>query len=318
MVEVTRLTDSRFHALRHDPGFVLSPSAVFRIEGPGALDCLQGVLTCDVAAPGAGSVQYGAMLTSRGMIVADFHVLRDEAGYTLVSSLDARVAALDLFRKQFPPRLARVTDRSDLDRTIWLLGQRVQETLGAAGLPWPAETGRTVERVSRPHALAPWPGFMVAPADDADAIADTLEGAGARRAGLDDLDAARILAGWPALGREIDTKTLPQEVRYEELGGVSYTKGCYVGQETVARVHFRGHVNRLLRGLAWEGRPPEQPEIELGNKSVGRITSALQVDERGYGLAMLRREVEHGAVVTIGDSAATVERLPFPVPAVAA
>lgn len=318
MVEVTRLTASRFHALRHDPGFVLASSAVFRVEGPGALDCLQGVLTCDIAAPGPWSVQYGAMLTSRGMIVADFHVVRDESGFTLITSLEARTAALELFRRQLPPRLAQVSDHTDQDRTIWLLGQRTQETLGAAGLPWPAEPGRTVERVARPHPLAPWPGFILAPATDAEAVTDALERAASRRAGLDELEAARILAGWPSLGREIDAKTLPQEVRYEELGGVSYTKGCYVGQETVARVHFRGHVNRLLRGLAWEGSAPEQDEIELGKKSVGRLTSTLQVEERGYGLAMLRREVEHGAVVTIGGTAATVERLPFPVPAVAA
>jgi folate-binding protein YgfZ len=201
---------------------------------------------------------------------------------------------------------------------MWLLGPRSQEVMGAAGLPWPAEPGRMVDRVARPHPLAPWPGFIVAPAADLEAMSEALRGAGSRRGGPDDLDAARILAGWPALGREIDAKTLPQEVRYEELGGVSYTKGCYVGQETVARVHFRGHVNRVLRGLAWEGRAPEQPEIEAGNKPVGRLTSALQVDERGYGLAMLRREVEHGAVVAIDGTAATVERLPFPVPAVAA
>ena len=318
MVEVTRLADSRFHSLRHDPGFVLTQSAVFRVEGPGAEDCLQGVLTCDVASPGAGSVHYGAMLTSKGMIVADFHVLRDESGFTLVTSLEAREPALNLFRRQFPPRLAKVSDRTESDRCIWLLGQRAQETLGAAGLPWPAEAGRVAGRVARPHPLAPWPGFLVAPTEECDSLADALEGAGSRRTGIDDLDAARILAGWPALGREIDGKTLPQEVRYEELGGVSYTKGCYVGQETVARVHFRGHVNRVLRGLAWEGGPPEQVEIELGNKSVGRISSALQVEERGYGLVMLRREVEPGAVVTSGAIAATVERLPFPVPAVAA
>ena len=113
------------HALRHDPGFVLTQSAVFRVEGPGALDCLQGVLTCDVAGPGTGSVQYGAMLTSKGMIIADFHVMRDDAGYTLITSLGARDAALGLFRRQFPPRLAKVTDRSGpMDRagtryTVW-------------------------------------------------------------------------------------------------------------------------------------------------------------------------------------------------------
>ena len=172
--------------------------------------------------------------------------------------------------------------------------------------------------MARPHALAPWPAIIVGSTAECDTIADALEHAGSRRSGQDDLEAARILAGWPAQGREFDARTLPQEVRFEELGGVSYTKGCYVGQETVARVHFRGHVNRLLRGVAWEGAPPEQDEITLGTKSVGRMTSAMQVEERGYGLAMIRREVEPGAAVAIGGVPATVERLPFPVPAVAA
>jgi len=318
MPEVARLSDSRFHHLRHDSSFVLLESAQFRVEGSGAVDCLQGLITCDVAAPGPGSAMYGAVLTSKGMIVVDSHVLRDDIGFTLLTSLDLRQVALDLFRKQLPPRLARLTDRSESSRTIWLLGQRAQEVLGAAGLAWPSEHGRVVGPVARPHALAPWSAVIVGAVDESDAIAEALESAGSRRTGPDDLEAARILGGWPAVGREIDPKTLPQEVRYEELGGVSYTKGCYVGQETVARVHFRGHVNRLLRGVAWEGAPPEQDEIAQGNKAVGRMSSAMQVEDRGYGLAMLRREVEPGTVVSIGGIAATVERLPFPVPAVAA
>ena len=318
MLEVLRVPDSRFHHLRHDPGFVLSESAIFRVEGSGAVDCLQGLLTCDVAAPGPGSLQYGAMLTSKGMILADFHVLRDDAGFTLITALEAREIALDLFRRQLPPRLAKVADKTEAFRIIWLLGQRAQETLGAAGLAFPADSGRANGPVARPHPLAPWPAIIAGTAEACEAIAESLERAGARRTGPDDLEAARILAGWPAPGREIDNKTLPQEVRFEEIGGVSYTKGCYVGQETVARVHFRGHVNRLLRGVAWEGAPPEQDDITLGNKSVGRISSAMQVEERGYGLAMLRREVEPGAEVVIAGIPATVERLPFPVPAVAA
>lgn len=327
MLEVTHLSETRFHSLRSEPWFVVTESAVFRVEGPGATDCLQGVLTCDVAGPGTGSAQYGAMLTAKGMIVADFHVLRDDTGFTLITALDARTTALDLFRKQLPPRLARVTDRSEPDRVIWLLGTRAHEVTRAAGLPWPADPGRVnrlpaghavAGHLARPHPMAPWGAIITATAAECDTVAAGLEGAGSRRAGPADFDAARILAGWPALGREIDAKTLPQEVRYEEIGGVSYTKGCYVGQETVARLHFRGHVNRLLRGLAWEGNGPQQVDIEAGDKAVGRLTSALQVEGRGYGLAMVRRDVEPGSGVTLGTTAATVERLPFPVPAVAA
>ena len=85
-----------------------------------------------------------------------------------------------------------------------------------------------------------------------------LVAAGARPGDEGDHHAARILAGWPALGAEIDERTLPQEVRYDEIGGVSYTKGCYTGQETVARLHFRGHPNRELRGLWWRSDEPER------------------------------------------------------------
>ena len=126
--------------------------------------------------------------------------------------------------------------------------------------------------------------------------------AGALRGEAGDLHAARILAGWPALGVEIDEKTLPQEVRYDEIGGVSYTKGCYTGQETVARIHFRGHTNRELRGLAW--REPGAPDGRRGRspreKEVGTVRSTLTVDGRTLGLALVRREVEPGAEVMAG------------------
>lgn len=326
MPAVTRLTDARFHSLRHDPGFAQSDAAVFRVEGMGAVDCLQGLFTCDVAAPGPGSAHYGAVLTVKGMIVADFHVLRDDVGFTLITGRAARATALELFTKHLPPRLARLTDRSELDQVIWLVGPRTPELARAAGLSWPSEPGRlgvvapgsTTGQIARPHPLAPWAGFITAPLAECDNITSSLESAGGRRLGAMELEAARILAGWPALGLEIDSRTLPQEVRYEELGGVSYTKGCYVGQETVARVHFRGHVNRLLRGLAWEGDAPEPEEIMAESKPVGRLASALQVEQRGYGLALLRREVEPGSIVHLGGTEATVERLPFPVPAAAA
>src|SRR5258708_9948328 len=85
------------------------------------------------------------------------------------------------------------------------------------------------------------------------------------------LELGRILAGWPRLGAEIDQKTLPQEVRYDDINGVSYTKGCYTGQETVSRLHFRGHTNRHLGGLLWQAAPDlERPEIPHHRKPIVR------------------------------------------------
>ena len=118
--------------------------------------------------------------------------------------------------------------------------------------------------------------------------------------------------GWPALGAEIGDKTLPQEVAFDEIGGVSYTKGCYTGQETVARVHFRGHPNRELRGLLWKGVEELHSEVvEAADKEVGRFTSLVVTPTRRFGLAVLRREVLPGLAVTAGGQPATVVSLPF-------
>src|SRR5437773_2242912 len=123
------------------------------------------------------------------------------------------------------------------------------------------------------------------------------------------LELARILAGWPRLGAEVDDKTIPQEVRFDEIGGVSYTKGCYTGQETVARLHFRGHANRQLRGLLFDPEPPAAPAqgwtaVMHLDREVGRVTSLAFVPESGVagagrwiGLAVIRREVASGAMV---------------------
>jgi folate-binding protein YgfZ len=127
-----------------------------------------------------------------------------------------------------------------------------------------------------------------------------------------DVDAARVLTGWPALGAEIDARTLPQEVRFDQIGGVSYTKGCYVGQETVARVHFRGHPNRELRGLRWDQPDPLLDRtITAGGKEVGTVRSTLALPDRRLGLAPIRREVALGDPVIAGGVAATVVPLPF-------
>jgi len=120
---------------------------------------------------------------------------------------------------------------------------------------------------------------------------------------------------------DMDENTLPQEANMEELEAISFTKGCYTGQETVARVHFRGHVNRHLRGLRFVAReaPPAAAQIfaESG-KVVGDVRSAAFSPRLGgVALAMLRREVPLGATVSIrwdgGDCQAGVTALPLPV-----
>ena len=131
------------------------------------------------------------------------------------------------------------------------------------------------------------------------------------RGGSADVEASRIIAGWPALGSEIDERTLPQEVRFDEHVGVSYTKGCYTGQETVARLHFRGHANRQLRGIRWHGARPQDDVVSAGDRAVGRIGSLLELPDRVLGLGIVRRELGPGDRVTAGGVRAEITELPF-------
>jgi folate-binding protein YgfZ len=290
----------RLDALRHGAVVVKTPPAVFRVTGSGALTCLQGLLTSDLLAPGDGALLYGAMLTPKGAIVTDAWVFRRADAVTLVMPCEGRAAALEIFGRTLPPRLARAVDLTGEVEVAWLLGDRGFQVLAKSGIGAPEGAGRI-------HEVGAVSG----------ASATVTASPGARPGDEGDHQAARILAGWPALGAEIDERTLPQEVRYDEIGGVSYTKGCYTGQETVARLHFRGHTNRELRGLWWRGDEPELANgngsrtVLSGEREIGSVRSRLTVDGRAIGLAVIRREVDPGAVVIAGGKRATVVALPF-------
>ena len=310
----------RLDAVRGGAAVVLDRPAVFRITGSGALTCLQGIFTNDLDHPGEGSLTYGAMLTPKGMIVVDAWVVRRPSGLTLIAPASGREAVREIFQRSLPPRLAKSVDLTGDTVVAWVLGAHGFHTLAQSGIPVPDAAGRVVEEESPAGGLlialatepAPFAALLAGPEPSVAAAVRRLLIAGALRGDEPDLQAARILAGWPALGVEIDEKTLPQEVRYDQIGGVSYTKGCYTGQETVARIHFRGHTNRELRGLAWrEPGGPDGRTVLARHKEVGTVRSTLTVDDRMFGLALLRREIEPGSPVVAGGRDATVVTLPF-------
>jgi folate-binding protein YgfZ len=311
---------ARLDALRHGAVVVSSRPAVFRVSGSGALTCLQGLLTNDLLAPGDGALLYGAMLTPKGAIVTDAWVLRGGDSVTLLVPCEGRAKALEIFARALPPRLAKAEDLTGQVEVAWLLGERGFQVLAKSGIGAPEGAGRIQQvgdvTVALAPETAPFAAALVGAPEALEPLVQRLVTAGARAGDDGDHHAARILAGWPALGAEIDERTLPQEVRYDEIGGVSYTKGCYTGQETVARLHFRGHTNRELRGLLWRG---DEPEVEngasravlIGDREIGSVRSRLAVDGRAIGLAVIRREVDLGAEVVAGGRRATVVPLPF-------
>jgi folate-binding protein YgfZ len=259
------------------------------------LTCLQGLLTNDLKALQPGHAIWGGILTPKGMIITDAWMLQDsEATWVLVPDT-VRGDIGQLFTRTLPPRLARFTDRSDDVAAHWLSAGTV-----------PSAQGWFVPRDAAPFATI---GIRERTVTVAQLAADNGWRVGAEA----DADLLKLALGWPTLGREIDDRTLPQEVRFDELGGVRYDKGCYTGQETVARLHFRGHANRRVCAVTW---PPGTlvPTADLihDGKNVGSVRTFAVLGTTPVALAMIRREVAVGATVCAGDTAGTVVDLPLP------
>ena len=154
-------------------------------------------------------------------------------------------------------------------------------------------------------------------AAQAGALVGRLNASGAASASTDALEVVRIEAGRPAWGADMNDETLAHEAGLDTLDAISYTKGCYTGQEVVARVHFRGHVNRVLRGLRAASMPTGDARVLWEEADVGELRSRGVSPRLGaIALAMLRRQVEPGSAVIVrsdeGDIPAEVLALPFP------
>ncbi len=306
----------------HDGAAVAAAEVgVVELVGTGALQCMQGLLTNDLETPGEHTFVYGAVLTPKGMIVCDLWVGREPDRLTLYAPTGGHDDLVNLLRRSVPPRLAQVHDRS-ADRALRLVGPEAVAVAQRAGIEVPdaghvasGTLDKVVYSAARPPEPHPFALQVACDAAGQTVLLTALEGAGATPAPEAALDMARILAGWPKLGAEIAEKTLPQEVRYDEIGGVSYSKGCYTGQETVSRLHFRGHTNRRTVGLRWHGVPPDAAtsDVEHEGKKVGRVSSVAWLDDQEVhiGLGVVRRAVEVGVELMAAGSTAHIVELPF-------
>lgn len=316
-------------------GAIVAPAEVGIIDlsgpGAGAVTCFQGLLTSDIEKPGDGAFIYGALLTPKGMIVVDGWAARLGSRVRFTVPAEGRERATTILQRSVPPRLAHWEDHSDDIAVLRVAGAHAVAVMGAAGLPIPHNPNRVVEaaagdialEIARPGDVAPFVFQITMASAHRALIWQRLVHAGAHRATPAALELARILAGWPRLASEVDEKTIPQEVRFDEIGGVSYTKGCYTGQETVSRLHFRGHANRHLRGLLFESDPPASgwSAITHDEHDVGRVTSIAWLPDGGgsvlgrwIGLGVVRREVPVGAMVRAAGREARVVGLPFDAP----
>ena len=241
------------------------PRAFVRVAGPDAEDFLQRMLSNDVAALAPGEACDALLLTAKARVIAPIRVLRrGSSDFLLLTEPE--------------------------------LGERVRQELTRFRFAAKAE----IEPEEHRSLVVFGEGDGIPTSDYGEPAHEVLDAELDPSLGDAELERLRIEAGTPRWGREIDERVLPAEAGLVERA-VSFTKGCYPGQEPIARLHYRGHVNRRLRVLDVDGDPPPpDAEIRLGEKVVGRVTSAVP----GRALGYVRTEVPEDAELEIGAARA--------------
>lgn len=307
--------DGQYRQMREECGLVERPGrGLLIVSGSEAADYLQGQLTNDVEAIGAGEGSYAALLDRKGHMQADMRVLRPGEGPELW--LEIEPEGLEAARRHLQMykigREVEVEDRGGERVLLSLIGPRAAEIAGSA--PLPEHYSETVT-VGGAECLAVGTAEgidLLVAAEERDRAHAALLAAGAAEAGPEAAEIRRIEAGRPRFGAEMGTATMPAEAGIVE-SAVSFTKGCYIGQETVARLHYKGRPNRHLRGLRFSAQASPGAVLRLGEKEVGTVGSAAVSPAFGpVGLAILRREAEPGTTVAVGEDGVTAEVVGLP------
>jgi folate-binding protein YgfZ len=307
------------------------------LTGAGAKEFLNGQVSNDVEALAAGRGCYATFLTHKGKMRGDLRVL--DLGEELFLDTE-RVALQDLFNLI---RRAKIGFDAELHKRtlerglLALIGPRARELAGAAGLGADEHDNAAAEVDSIPVRLVATDAGVdvLCDAGRTDDLRAALEARGATPVEEAAVEALRVERGRPRYGIDLDDSVIPEEAGLNERA-VSFTKGCYVGQETVARLHWKGKPNRHLRGLRLSAPAATGEELRLsppdagergagdaegradggagGGKVVGRVgTVALSPAHGPVALAILRREAGPGDTLTVGDGGVTAEvvELPF-------
>lgn len=280
---------------------------------------LNGQVTNDVEALAPGEGCYAAFLTHKGKMLGDLRILDlgpPEDELLLDTERVALQPLFDLIRRFSLGHDVELHKRTLESGLLSLVGPAARELAGAAELP-------DAEHAHRPAELAGAHVRLIATdvgvdvlcdAADLAAVTAALLAAGASSASADAAEIVRVEHGRPRYGVDLDASVIPQEAGLNARA-VSFSKGCYVGQETVARLHYKGKPNRHLRGLRLSAAVAGGEPLALGDRVVGHVGSAVVSPRLGpIGLALVRREAGPGDVLRVGDDGVTAEvvELPFP------
>jgi tRNA-modifying protein YgfZ len=296
------------------------------LTGAGAVEFLNGQVTNELATLAPGEGCYAAFLTHKGKMLGDLRILAvgeqsDEHPRELLldterSSLQALFDMIRRFKVGYDVDLHKRTLECGL---LSLIGPEAAVIAlgGNAEIDEPGEQEHAHKEIEiasiTARAVCTDVGIdLLCAAADTEGLATALRSRGAADVGEEATECLRIERGRPRYGVDLDDSVIPQEAGLNERA-VSFTKGCYVGQETVARLFYKGKPNRHLRGLALSAPSAAGSELRLGERVVGRLTSSAVSPRLGpIALALVRREAEPGSIVSVGVAGVTAEVLELP------
>lgn len=315
-MSVTQLTGSDYETVTERCGLIdASERGKLALSGGAATSFLQGQVTNDVEALSPGAGCYAALLTPKGKMLADLRILRTEAELLLDTERSALQTLFNTLRRTMIGYDAELQKRTLQSGLAMLVGPQAAAVARAPELEHAAE---------HRHRLVDFDGIPVRVirtdvgvdllygSDAADELRGLLLQSGATDVAQSAVECLRVEHGRPRYGIDLDDSVIPQEAALNERA-VSFTKGCYVGQETVARLHYRGKPNRHLRGLRMTGPAHPGAVLHQGEREVGRLGSAVVSPRLGpIGLALVRREVALGSTISVGEDGAQAEVVSLP------
>jgi folate-binding protein YgfZ len=326
-IDTSRL-EAEYQVLTAGCGLVdRSERGKLALIGSGAKEFLAGQTTNDIEALTPGQGCYAAFLTPKGKMLGDLRVLDLGDELFLDTERVALQALFDMIRRfkiGYDVQLHKRTVECSLLSLIGPMTQttatRILADLDAGASAGQAEADETSDRrilaladTEHSSARVEIEGVasilvrtdlgvdVICDASAREAVREALLSAGAQPVSEQAAEILRVEHGRPRYGVDLDETVIPQEAGLNERA-VSFTKGCYVGQETVARLHYKGKPNRHLRGLRLSAPTEPGAELRLDERVVGHLTSAVVSPANGpIGLALIRREAEPGTMLTLGD-----------------
>ncbi|MGK2954160.1 MAG: CAF17-like 4Fe-4S cluster assembly/insertion protein YgfZ [Solirubrobacterales bacterium] len=307
--------DAEYRQIREECG-LLDRSGRFSItvSGPEAAEYLQGQVTNDVERLDVGSGCYAALLDRKGHLQADMRILLTPDGEFWIDTEGESGPRVLKHLKTY--NIGRDVEVSGAERAIVsLIGPGSFEVAGLAPGDEYASAAATIAGVEALVVASDLGLDVIVPAESRDAVIAELESRRAVPVSEEAVEILRVETGRPRFGLDMTEASMPAEAGIVDRS-VDFTKGCYIGQEPVARLHYRGKPNRHLRGLKFESAVEAGSPVRLGERELGSIGTAVLSPASGrIGMAILRKEAEPGAKVIVesdqGQVEAEVIELPF-------